>query len=56
MSADLHATASVITDPEQRRDVLYRARTETWGVDPERAERDHDHWVTTSPLVSFELN
>ncbi|HKX74139.1 MAG TPA: nitroreductase/quinone reductase family protein [Acidimicrobiia bacterium] len=56
VNADLSATATVITDPEQRREVIYRARTESWGVDPERAQRDHDHWAQTSPLVSFMLN
>lgn len=56
VNADLSATATVITDPERRRGVIYRARTESWGVDPDRAQRDHDHWAQTSPLVSFVLN
>jgi deazaflavin-dependent oxidoreductase (nitroreductase family) len=56
VTADLPATATVITEEEQRRELLYRARTESWGVEPESARRDHDHWVATSPLVSFTLN
>lgn len=54
--ADLPATASLITDPEERYRILWRARTESWAVEPGRAERDHAHWVATSPLASFVVN
>lgn len=53
LGADVPATATVITDPVRRRQVLYRARTESWGGDPAKVERDMDHWVTLAPLVSF---
>lgn len=56
VKADLPATARVITDPAERHRVLWRARTESWGVDPDRAERDHEHWVETSPLASFVID
>ncbi len=54
-SADLPARATVIKDTDKRREILFRARTESWGVEPGRAERDHDFWVDTAPLASFVL-
>ncbi|MGQ0849979.1 MAG: nitroreductase/quinone reductase family protein [Actinomycetota bacterium] len=54
--ADIPAVATVIKDFDRRRSLLFRARTESWGVEPDRAARDHDHWVATSPLVSFRPN
>ena len=54
IEANVPAVATLITDPDRRREVLYRARTESWGVDPAKAERDMDHWVATAPLASFE--
>lgn len=53
IGTDVPAIATVITDSDRRREVLYRARTESWGVDSVKAERDMDHWVATAPLVSF---
>ncbi|CAN5731126.1 hypothetical protein BH18ACT6_BH18ACT6_07690 [soil metagenome] len=53
VTADLPAVATEITDRQRRWDLLLRARTESWGVEPERAERDHEFWVGKSPLVSF---
>jgi len=55
VEANLDATARVITDRDERYQVLWRARTESWGVEPERAARDHEHWVETSPLAAFSL-
>ena len=55
VTADLPAVATEITDRQRRWDLLFRARTESWGVEPARAERDHEVWVDTSPLVSFVL-
>jgi len=55
VTADLPAVATEITDRQRRWDLLLRARTESWGVEPERAERDHEFWVEKSPLVSFVL-
>jgi deazaflavin-dependent oxidoreductase (nitroreductase family) len=55
VTADLPAVATVIKDPQERWNLLFRARTESWRVDPERARRDHQDWVDTAPLVSFNL-
>lgn len=53
--ADLPATATTITDPDERAAVILRARVESWGTDPDRAKADLDHWVATSPAVRLEL-
>lgn len=55
VTADLPAVATEITDRQRRWDLLFRARTQSWGVDQPRAERDHEIWVDKSPLVSFVL-
>jgi hypothetical protein len=39
----------------ERRRVLLRMLTESWGVPAERAEAGIDRWVTGSPLVRLEL-
>jgi deazaflavin-dependent oxidoreductase (nitroreductase family) len=54
VQADLPATATVITDVDQRRDVLrpvvdeYNAR---WSPDSPWPHGDLDEWVTSSPLA-----
>ena len=54
VQADLHATASVITDPDQRRDILrpivdeYNAR---WSPDSPFPHGELDEWVAGSPLA-----
>lgn len=53
--ADLDAMASPIANEEERRSILYRVRTESWGASPEEAEATMDHWVESAPLVSFVL-
>lgn len=56
VTADLPATGTVVTDPEVRADVIYRARVQNWGVEPEKARADLDHWVGTAPLVKVDLD
>lgn len=55
VSADLAATAEVITDPAEKGEIILRARVQNWGADPEVARADLDHWVATSPLVRFSI-
>lgn len=55
VSADLPAVAEVITDPEERRPILYRILTERWGVEPERARASLERWVDSAPLVRFRV-
>lgn len=51
VTADLAATGEVITEPDFKSDVIFRARVENWGADPEQVRADLQHWVETSPLV-----
>jgi hypothetical protein len=56
LTADLPATAKVITNPEEKARIILRARVESWGADPDQARADLDHWVATSPLVRFSID
>jgi F420H(2)-dependent quinone reductase len=56
LKADLPATAEVIKDPEEKARMIFRARVESWGADPDQARADLDHWVATSPLVRFSID
>jgi hypothetical protein len=51
--ADVSARAEEITDPAEREPILYRIRTESWGVDPDEAAATQAAWVESSPLVRF---
>jgi deazaflavin-dependent oxidoreductase (nitroreductase family) len=58
VQADLPATATVLTDPEQRRDILrpiveeYNAR---WSPDSPWPHGDLDEWVSNSPVALVTL-
>ena len=54
--ADLPAVADPIDEAEQRREVLYRILTESWGTDPAKAQNDLAIWVDGAPLVRFSLD
>lgn len=55
VTADLAAEAVVLTDPVERRAVLYRILTESWDMTPEKAEGEVDLWVEQSPLIRFSV-
>jgi hypothetical protein len=55
IEADLAATAEVITDPEEKGEIILRARIESWGASPDTARAELDYWVATSPLVRFSI-
>ena len=56
VQADLAATAEVVTDPDEKARIILRARVESWGADPDVAQKDLDYWVATSPLVRFSID
>ena len=56
VQADLAATAEVVTDPDEKARIILRARVESWGADPDVAQKDLDYWVATSPLVRFSVD
>lgn len=54
INADVPATATVIRQADTRRDLIHRARVESWNVDPEVARADLDFWAETSPLARLD--
>lgn len=55
ISADVAATASVVTDSVEKAEIIRRARVESWGVDPEEVRADRDVWVASAPLARLDL-
>lgn len=55
LDGDLGARAEVITDDEERAEVLYRILTESWGNEPSKANHILPRWVAGAPLVKFDL-
>ena len=56
VTADLPATATVLTNPDERAAVLFRVLTESWGTDPDEARAGLSRWVESSPLVRFAVH
>jgi hypothetical protein len=56
MGTDVTAHAEEITDRDERTRLLYRIRTEGWGVDPAEAQATNETWVDSSPLVRFTVD
>jgi deazaflavin-dependent oxidoreductase (nitroreductase family) len=54
--ADLPAKAKIISEPAEKGRIILRARVESWGVDPEKANSDMDHWVATAPAVRLTIS
>ncbi|MDH3260584.1 MAG: nitroreductase/quinone reductase family protein [Acidimicrobiia bacterium] len=55
VAADLPATATPITDPDERATILFRILTESWNTTPDQAMSDLPTWVDNAPLVRFSL-
>ena len=53
LTADIAASALVVTDPDERALILFRILTESWGSDPEKAREALPIWVEQSPLIRF---
>jgi len=53
VKADLKAAARLITDPDERGEILYRILTEGWGNVQSKAEHILPRWVESAPLVEF---
>jgi deazaflavin-dependent oxidoreductase (nitroreductase family) len=50
---DIPATARLITEEDERSDVLYRILIDGWDNDPGKARHILPEWVERSPLVEF---
>ena len=55
VTADVAAEAELITNEDQRADVLYRILTESWGNVPAKAEHILPRWVKGAPLIEFTI-
>lgn len=55
MTMDLQAESRVVSDPDEREDVLYRILTESWGNEVSKADHILPRWVESAPLIEFEI-
>jgi hypothetical protein len=53
ITIDLPVIGESEADPEKRAAIIYRALTESWGGEPEKARADLDYYVETAPFVRF---
>ena len=51
--ADIPALARLVTEPDERADVLYRILTDGWGNEHSKAEHILPEWVDGAPLIEF---
>lgn len=52
---DLDAEARLITDDDERSEVLYKILVDGWGNEPSKAEHILSRWVENAPLIEFTL-
>ncbi|MGB7859565.1 MAG: nitroreductase/quinone reductase family protein [Acidimicrobiia bacterium] len=50
---DIPVQARLITDLDERTDVLYKILTEAWGNEEAKTEHILPEWVEKSPLIEF---
>ncbi|HEY6627844.1 MAG TPA: nitroreductase/quinone reductase family protein [Acidimicrobiia bacterium] len=53
LTADVPVVGEAEADPEKRGAIIYRALTESWGSEPDRASAHLDHYVDTAPFIRF---
>lgn len=53
VTADVAATARLITDRTERTEVIYRILTEGWGNEESKAQHILARWVDGAPLIEF---
>ena len=53
--SDIATRARLITDENERSQILYRILVEGWGNEPEKAEHILSRWVESAPLIEFTL-
>jgi deazaflavin-dependent oxidoreductase (nitroreductase family) len=55
VTADIPVSGEPEPDRDERARVLFRALTESWGSDPDKARADLHRWVDSSPFIRFRL-
>ena len=53
LTADVPVVGEAEADSEQKAAIIYRALTESWGSEPDRARAHLDHYVETAPFIRF---
>jgi hypothetical protein len=53
ITVDVPVVGEPEADPEARGAIIFRALTESWGSEPERARAHLDHYVDTAPFIRF---
>jgi deazaflavin-dependent oxidoreductase (nitroreductase family) len=53
VAADVSVTGEWEADPEVRAAFIYRALTESWGGEPDKARARLDYYVETAPFIRF---
>lgn len=56
INADVPVVGGPEADPEVRGAIIFRALTESWGSEPERARAHLDYYVDTAPFIRFKPN
>jgi deazaflavin-dependent oxidoreductase (nitroreductase family) len=56
VSADVPVEAVPVHDQAERRRIMLRALTESWGSTPEKAEAAIEHWLDQAPLIEFRVS
>lgn len=51
---DIPAVARLVSDTDERADILYRILTEGWDNEPSKARHILPRWVDDAPLIEFE--
>ena len=55
ITVDLPVVGEAEADPEARGAIIFRALTENWGSEPEKARANLDYYVNTAPFIRFKL-
>jgi deazaflavin-dependent oxidoreductase (nitroreductase family) len=56
VSADIPVEAVPVHDRLERRSIMLRALTESWGSSPDKAETAIEHWLEQAPLIEFRVS
>jgi deazaflavin-dependent oxidoreductase (nitroreductase family) len=53
ITADVPVVGEAGADSEEKAAIIYRALTESWGGEPEKARANLDYYVNTAPFIRF---
>ena len=53
ITVDVPVVGETEADPEKRAAIIFRALTESWGSEPEKARANLDYYVNTAPFIRF---